>query len=676
VKSGNLGPWEARLLVIALGAIVGLSAAYRTRDITFYHISDQHYGAKNFDRSLLQRTIDAMNSLPGTKYPPGIDGSVGTPRGVIMTGDLTDGGQAEQWQDFTVDWGLTGKDGRLQFPIYEMAGNHDGLPSTRSGGGGYVRKQIINRNRDRVGIVNQSAGGLHYSWDWDDVHFVCLNEYAGLENDLRYPGNPDFNRKREDYGNPAEQSLQFLAEDLAAKVGRSQRPVVLTQHYGFDDFSFHPWGEKASWWTEEHALRLWEVLEGYNVIAILSGHDGSEAAVSWHGILNQHMDDPVRFGVYHITDEQITVAKRNSTAGAWEEIYKQPAHVNSALPPELLQGPYLIYPNDPTKMKVAWRCNSNVLCTLRWGDDQFHYEDGSVHVIPYDRNDHLYQYTITDLPADTGVNFTLEIGGKYAPGMFYTPPAPSSDKVKFIVYGGVLADTADRDRLYRAVYDRIYGDPAYHTFLLHTGDFIADESRLQNWDRQFFSREPQSRHARYVLSRLPIMGAVRDVKGVAGRLFPYPYQAGGYYSFDYGPVHVVTLDPEKICAPGDPQYQWLKTDLESTPKSWKVVLTGAGSEAKRAQFQPLIEPLCATYGVDLFFTGQSAAYAQTGPHGTKYISLASAPLQKPGTAGSRSGNLHYSAITIDGDNLILEATSPDGLKIDSFTMKDNRGTSK
>ena len=405
------------------------------RDVTFLHISDQHYSAEPEGDSLAA-TIKAMNALPGTAYPAALGGEVTKLRGVILTGDLTNSGSPEDWQKFTAHWGLTGKEGLVQYPVYEGAGNHDGAPSSTSKDRvGYVRRQIIERNKDRVGVVNRSENGLHYSWDWDDVHFVQLNEYAGLDDDERYPGNNEYGRKRQSYGNPAEMSLQFLEQDLASQVGDSGRPVILAQHYGLFGFALHPWGDKEAWWTEEHALRLWEIIEGYNVISILAGHDGSENVFEWHGIQNRHMDDAVRFGVYRITDDKMTVAKRNSESGKWENIWMQSTNINSSLPPELVQGPYLVYPGELGEMTVCWRTNSNISCTLKWDDDQFFYKDGIVEVEPYDKDRHLYKYTITDLKPNSSVNYTLEINGKYAPGMFYAAPA-GSDKVKFFVDGG------------------------------------------------------------------------------------------------------------------------------------------------------------------------------------------------------------------------------------------------
>src|SRR6202012_4753456 len=99
-----------------------------------------------------------------------------SPRGVIHAGDCIDTGdqanakaQRTEWSAYVGAFGLTGNDGKLRFPIYEVHGNHD-APR----GDGLAVQQIIARNKTRPGVTNTSPNGLHYSWDWDDIHFVCL----------------------------------------------------------------------------------------------------------------------------------------------------------------------------------------------------------------------------------------------------------------------------------------------------------------------------------------------------------------------------------------------------------------------------------------------------------------------------------------------------------------------
>jgi len=250
-----------------------------------------------------------------------------------------------------------------------------------------------------------------------------------------------------------------------------------------------------------------------------------------------------------------------------------------------------------------------------------------------------------------------------------------------MAYAFVPEDPAGMDRLYQAMVDRIYEDPAFHTFLLQTGDFAADATRLQDWDRQFFARQPQSKHARYVQSRLPVMSAVRNPAGLTRKILPYPYRDAGYYSFDYGPLHITMLDPGKSCAPGSPQYQWLKKDLESTPNTWKLLLAdgpaSAAPAAQGAQIQQLVQPLCEAYGVDICFAGQTAGHAQNDTRRTRYIAGGIQSVQKTGgTRGNHAtapSDLFYCAITVDGDTLTFQAIRPDGEIVDSFSMKDVHG---
>jgi len=651
--------WLSRMSLAC--ALCSLAAVASTaRDVTFVHISDQHYSADRESHDVLVATIRAINDLPGTDYPAEFGGTVGSPRGIVLTGDLTNDGTPEDWQLFEAHWGLTGKEGLIRFPVYEGAGNHDGGPASAGHEGrGYVRRQIVERNKRRPGIRRLSDPGLHYSWDWDDVHFVCLNEYPGQEDDTRYPGNVAYGRKRQAYGNPAEKSLQFLSEDLATAVGDSGRPIILMQHYGFDGFAFHPWGEEAAWWTEEHALRLWEAIEGYNVIAILAGHDGSEAVFEWHGIPNRHMDDAVRFGVYRIRDDEMTVSIRNARSGRWERTWKQSTRIESSLPPELKQGPYLIYPDDPTKMTVCWRTATGIPCKLRWGDDQFCYEDGAVEVEPYDAERGLYRYTLAGLAPGTSVNYVLEIDGKYAPGMFYTPAA-TADKVKFLVADAPV-ETEDRDRLFQAMYELVYRDPAYHSFILHPSRIVSQPGALTAWDEELFSRRTTARHVRYMLTRSPLM-SLRSAGELARKLLPYDRDPGAPgYSFDYGPIHMVILGSGADVTPGSPEATWLRNELVSANARWKMVsISSSGGPPGDGRLAAPLRLLLDESGVDVCLTG-GRPFSHTQHGGMNCITVGPAP------DGVQAGALL--GVQVEGAALTCELFNSKGKAVRTFTFR-------
>jgi hypothetical protein len=183
-------------------------------DLTFFVVSDTHYGLSPRGDETLPLLVEKMNRLPGTEYPQKIGGGkVVVPRGVLHIGDVTNDGKEKPWKMFVRDYGLTGTEGKLNFPVYETFGNHDGGPKS------LVRTAIKERNCGRAGLTEVSENGRHYSWDWNNIHIVSLDISPGT---TKRPYDP-------------EHSSEFAAKDLAKHVGRSGRPVILLHHFGFDN---------------------------------------------------------------------------------------------------------------------------------------------------------------------------------------------------------------------------------------------------------------------------------------------------------------------------------------------------------------------------------------------------------------------------------------------------------
>jgi hypothetical protein len=241
-------------------------------DVVFFVAADLHYGATVTAAASNARTIEAMNDLPGRRFPKsiGLD-VVGAPRGVVVLGDLVDDGNAPDaadfWAEFAADYGVLGE-GRLAFPVYEGVGNHDGDP------GRPVREGIKERNPRRAGLRSVSPEGLHYSWDWGRVHCVQLSLYPGSAGD-DFP-NPRGKTFEGDWRLP-QHSLEFLIRDLAENVGSSGRPVVLFQHYGWDEWS-------RGWWSDGERRAYAEAVRGYNIAAVFWGHSHVVQRIDWNGI--------------------------------------------------------------------------------------------------------------------------------------------------------------------------------------------------------------------------------------------------------------------------------------------------------------------------------------------------------------------------------------------------------
>lgn len=278
-------------------------------DVVFFVDSDLHYGATVTAAAANARTVEAMNDLPGRHFPKSIGPDiVGAPRGVVVLGDLVDDGNApdagDVWTEFTADYGAGG-DGRLAFPVYEGVGNHDGDP------GRPVREGIKQRNPRRLGLRAVSADGLHYSWDWGRVHCVQLNLFPGAEgDDILNPWGRPFEGE---WRRPAH-SLEFLTRDLAENVGSSGRPVILFQHYGWDEWS-------RGWWSDRERTAYAAAIQGYRVAAVFWGHSHAVQRIDWNGIPTWCVGSANKEGeggeflVVRVTPDALSVAERRP--GRW-----------------------------------------------------------------------------------------------------------------------------------------------------------------------------------------------------------------------------------------------------------------------------------------------------------------------------------------------------------------------
>lgn len=266
----------SRLLIACAAACASATHAVGDplRDVTFVSTSDPHYRTPDDPRGhhndLNRASILEMNRIADEHWPEKLGGGrIAAPRGVLLLGDVIDDGDRaqggrqfsrEQYGLFLADFGFDGTDGLLKFPVLEGWGNHDGPPPGREKNGFSFQARLIERNalRKARGLIsNVSENGLHYSWDWDDVHFVQLNLYpADRQRDgVRY--SPVWH--------DPQGALTFLRKDLAERVGASGRPVVLMSHCGFD----------TDWWTKEDWKEAYDAASGYHIILYLYGHSGT-----------------------------------------------------------------------------------------------------------------------------------------------------------------------------------------------------------------------------------------------------------------------------------------------------------------------------------------------------------------------------------------------------------------
>ena len=287
--------WSRRQFLGALGA-APLLLATRARgenlalpkpEFSFLVIADTHFFADakqpaQMDarsEEITRALVQTLNRLPGATLPAAAGGgSVLAPQGVLVLGDLINSGdknggvfpqmQQTEWNAFTARMGLTGADGELKFPLYELHGNHD-APA----GKGVALDGIIARNKRRQGVSAISESGVHYAWQWGGVHFVNLGIVTA-------PGSgATGNRRYHPLG-----SLEFLAGYLRDKVGTGGAPVLVSQHIDIvrhlTQAALQNTARHAEWEPDE-VIKFYDTLAPYNLLGLFYGHTHNRYFCRW-----------------------------------------------------------------------------------------------------------------------------------------------------------------------------------------------------------------------------------------------------------------------------------------------------------------------------------------------------------------------------------------------------------
>ncbi len=385
---------------------------------------------------------------------------------------------------------------------------------------------------------------------------------------------------------------------------------------------------------------------------------------------------------------------------------------STGTPPEpvLEKGPYLIYEGNNTKMTVLWQLDGDANCTLRWGPNTL-YETGNTVTTEYGDNQH--KRTITNLTPGSKYYYQVEVpdDANYA-GSFRTAPATNARDIKFMVMGDTQSSPsgsslADVNSVCAAMFDNFNdgtGDPNYQTFTLHTGDRVYYDTN-GNWDNDYFNRSYDG--TLNLHANLPTQGCRGnhddDIGGLGAnydRYWPYPYSdrsnwdsnnTGSYWSFDYGPAHILVIDQFNAYSTNDnyviddDQMTWIDDDLAATSKEWKFILLHApGYDARGVGPNPIvtqvrddIQALCETHGVDILFNGHQHYYAHSEVNDVKHITTVAGaiPPREPdgpdwptGHVKDSNGIYHFCKIEISDCQLNFEAVDVSGNVVDSFSI--------
>jgi predicted phosphodiesterase len=341
---------------------------------------------------------------------------------------------------------------------------------------------------------------------------------------------------------------------------------------------------------------------------------------------------------------------------------------------DIKKGPYLMYEGSNTSMAVLWQTDGTESNIIRWGTDTTY---GLGQAISTEYDDHQHKFVITGLQPGTKYYYRVDGCGS---GSFHTAPGSSAKSVKILSFGDTRSRPAKQELVVARMQAAYASDPAFQSIALHSGDWVSSDSE-SSWSSQFFVNANPQMHT--FQAEVPIEGVRGNHEGIGTyfkKYFPYPYVSDFYWSFDYGPVHIVVLDQYVSYTPGSAQYNWLINDLASTTRPWKILMFhepawGAdGGHENNTTAQKFLQPLCKKYRIDLVLAGHNHYYARAMVDGVPHITNGGggAPLYSPDPAYPyvviTDASLSYCEVNVQDTTLALTARRADGSVIETFSI--------
>jgi hypothetical protein len=149
-----------------------------------------------------------------------------------------------------------------------------------------------------------------------------------------------------------------------------------------------------------------------------------------------------------------------------------------------------------------------------------------------------------------------------------------------------------------------------------------------------------------------------------------------FYSFDWGQVHFVALDTERMT---DVQARWLDADLSENRLPWVVVYGhrppySSGSHGSNITFRERFGSLLYKHRVSLVLSGHEHSYERTKPiDGTVYVvsgggGRETRPVGRSEFTAYSESVLHFVYVEADSEALVLHAIDGIGREFDSVRL--------
>ncbi len=301
--------------------------------------------------------------------------------------------------------------------------------------------------------------------------------------------------------------------------------------------------------------------------------------------------------------------------------------------------------------------------------------DFSASLLPAGRQ---YVARIVGLEPNTIYCYSLHDGDQIILGNvgFKTAPAlGSNEPIRFVTFGDL--GTLGVDQF--AVLEQLA--TVQFDLALVNGDVAYDSGLLEEFENHFFAvYSKMLRSIPFFVTSGNHDYATNDAEPYR-QVFALPENGGSagrerWYSFDWGNVHFVALDTERI---GAEQAAWLDADLSRNRQPW-VIVTGhrpafsSGAHGSSRGVQEYFVPLFEKYQVPLVIAGHDHNYERTvAINGVTYL------VAGAGGVGTRSVGVspftsfsqqvsHFVYVIIENDTLVAHAIDGSGAEFDTLKI--------
>lgn len=301
----------------------------------------------------------------------------------------------------------------------------------------------------------------------------------------------------------------------------------------------------------------------------------------------------------------------------------------------------------------------------------------SLVIEPTDGGTYIHNIRLTGLSPGSYCHYRVTRGAAVSGDYIFSAPAAEGTSFRF----AWASDFQTGTNIHALISDRIRA--AAPDFSIYGGD-IASSGGFFVIKEEFFLREELG-----LLSQVPFFFTVGNHEGWtagASRAFYQPPEGapgdGGYYSFDYGDMHVLVMNSNWDFSQGSSQYNFAAADLASTPKKWKIVSVhhpaywAGGTDylpfdtaALRALVSGVFEPA----GVNMVLSGHFHYYQHNLVNGMHHTIIATAgggldmPSSASYTLASADTNC-YGIFDVDSVTMTVNVYNQNGNLVDGFVL--------